>query len=256
MVGEDAETTRGPFHAGVDARITTPYDPRVPVVTVPRRSISSSRRSSRGRAGAWAGWGLLVTAALATASCDRKKDDSTEAVAPRQPASPRAVPGAGPLVRVTAGRYYVPTYSHIYVREGIAEDLAVTLSIRNVSVNRELVLDSVHYYDTGGKLLENFMDSRGTLRPLETVEFFIPTNDRRGGSGANAIVSWHADSPIVPPLVEAVMVRSISANQAYSFTTRGIEIPTDVALPEQPAPEAPEPAPTPEASDEHVDPPT
>lgn len=184
---------------------------------------------------------------VATLGC--RAEPQAEDVAARQPAAPRVAADGGPRARVTSGRLYLPTYSHIYVREGVAEDLAVTLSIRNVSVDRTLVLESVRYYDTGGKLLEELMAAPAVLQPLETVEFFISTNDQRGGSGANAIVGWHADSPIVPPLVEAVMVRSISANQAYSFTTRGIELPTDQALPQTQAPAAPKPAEAPGSAD-------
>lgn len=172
--------------------------------------------------------------------------------APRQPAAPReprettrsesqAPSSAAPAAtrdRVRSGRLYVPVYSHIYTKEGTPEDLAITISVRNVSPTRSLILESVEYYSTAGTLLEHFLESQAEIGPFETVEFFIGTRDRRGGSGANVIVSWHADSPVLKPLVEAVMVRSVTTNQAYAFSTRAIEVPADADLPLD-APERP-----------------
>jgi hypothetical protein len=125
-------------------------------------------------------------------------------------------------------------YSHIYVEEGGPADLAATLSIRNVSTERSLLLTSVRYYDTSGVLIEDYLDKEVALGPLETVEYFVHEADQRGGSGANFIVDWHAESPLVRPLVEAVMVRDRAGNQAYAFSTRGIEIPETSALPDPP----------------------
>jgi len=141
--------------------------------------------------------------------------------------------------RVKSGRFYVPIYSHIYTDEGVADDLAVTISIRNVSTQRGLLLASVRYYDTAGKLIEEFLESEAVLGPLGTVEYFVRTRDRRGGSGANFIVDWHSDAPVLPPLTEAVMVR-MGGTQAYAFTARGVEIAEDTALPQDrsPPPEA------------------
>jgi len=146
------------------------------------------------------------------------------------PASATSI--AGRYSRALSGRIYVPIYSHIYVDEGEAEDLGVTLSIRNVSTERTLVLNMVAYYDTSGKLIEDYLNKDVIMGPLETIEYFVRVTDRRGGSGANFIVSWRADSPLVKPLTEAVMVRTRTGNQAYAFTTRGLEIPEGASLPD------------------------
>jgi hypothetical protein len=203
--------------------------------------VSGWTRGITGTSGALLGILLLV------AACDTPAKE--ENVAPRKPTSPAKVatteamgsamgsaPVAGapttPYQRALSGRIYVPTYSHIYVDEGEAEDLAVTLSIRNVSTERSLVLNVVAYYDTSGKLIEDYLDADVVLGPLETVEYFVRVTDRRGGSGSNFIVSWRGDSPLVKPLTEAVMVRTRTGNQAYAFATRGIEIPDSAALPD------------------------
>lgn len=151
--------------------------------------------------------------------------------------------------RVNSGRVYVPSHSHIYTKDGTPQDLAVTLSIHNVSIERELVIDEVKYYGTSGKLLEEYLAKPIVLAPLQTVEYFVPIQDRRGGSGANFVVGWHADSPVVRPLVEAVMVHT-QGPQGFAFVSTGIEIPLDAELPKEEAqedagdgePATPEPA--------------
>lgn len=207
------------------------------------------RRRDSARVGARvSGWtrgfaGTLLGLLLLIAGCDAPvKEDNVASRKPTPPAkvAPTAEMGSAtaagapttPYPRALSGRIYVPTYSHIYVDEGEAEDLAVTLSIRNVSTERSLILNVVAFYDTSGKLIEDYLDADVVLGPLETVEYFVRVTDRRGGSGSNFIVSWRGDSPLVKPLTEAVMVRTRTGNQAYAFATRGIEIPDSAALPD------------------------
>lgn len=144
--------------------------------------------------------------------------------APRSPARPNTN-APRPAQLGASGYLYLPIYSHIYVQNGIAEDLAVTVSVRNMSMHDPLVVESVRYYDTRGKSLGDFLEAEAIVGPLETIEFFVPTDDQRGGSGANVVVAWHAESEVVEPLVEAVMVHSYNANKAHSFTTRALEVP-------------------------------
>lgn len=185
---------------------------------------------------------LRAVVAVLLIGCDGSKSADKPA-APRVPTPPGSSTRDTQLrPRASGGRIYVPTYSHIYTDEGVAEDLATTLSIRNVSTNRQLVLDDVRYYDTSGALIEQFLDTPAVLKPLETVEFFVRSRDRRGGSGANFIIGWHAEEPTVRPLTEAVMVRTVGT-RGYAFSTRGIEIRSDSDLPKT---SAADPAKTPE----------
>ena len=170
-------------------------------------------------------------------SCEAEPESPTAARSPSQPEQ-AAVRTED---HVAAGRQYVPMYSHIYARDGAALDLAVTVSVRNVSVEHPMTLESVRYYDTAGKLLEEFVKTPSSLAPLQTVEFFVPTSDTRGGSGANLVVTWSAANPIVPPIVEAIMVQSGKTNRAFAFSTRGIEIDGEATLPNVQAPPAPRP---------------
>lgn len=107
---------------------------------------------------------------------------------------------------------YVPCYSEVHLDQERRFRLAITLSIRNTSLTDTLVVKEVAYYDTAGKLVKQFADSEIEVGPLATVDFFVPEEDRTGGTGANFLVRWASESPITDPVVEAVMVSTAGAN--------------------------------------------
>lgn len=116
---------------------------------------------------------------------------------------------------------YVPAYSHIY--SGNKERpflLTVTLSIRNIDPKHSIAITLVDYYETQGKLLKKYLDEPKILKPMESLRYVIPQNDKSGGSGANFIVKWKADTSVNPPIVESVMIGT-QRQQGVSFTSRG-----------------------------------
>jgi hypothetical protein len=66
-----------------------------------------------------------------------------------------------------------------------------------------LVLLRVDYFGTAGKLLHPYLAASIAVRPLGSVQAFVPAEDTRGGTGANFIVEWAAEGPITEPLIEA-----------------------------------------------------
>ena len=121
----------------------------------------------------------------------------------------------------TGQTVYVPVYSHIY--SGDREQpiyLAVTLSIRNTDSNHAITISKVDYYDSNGELIKNHLKAPVTLKALATYRYVIKESDKVGGSGANFIVAWRADRPVVPPLIETVMI-STRNTLGISFTSRG-----------------------------------
>ena len=116
---------------------------------------------------------------------------------------------------------YVPVYSHIY--SGDREQpiyLAVTLSIRNTDTQRAITITKVDYYDSNGRMIKGYLDAPVTLNPLSTTRYVIKESDKMGGSGANFIVSWQSERPVVTPLIETVMI-STRQTLGISFTSRG-----------------------------------
>lgn len=121
---------------------------------------------------------------------------------------------------------YVPVYSHIYHqnRQSVFP-LSVTLSIRNTDLNQSLIITSVRYYDSKGNLVKEYLAQPIQLDKLASIDFFVTRNDTIGGSGANFIVEWIAQTEISEPLVEAVMIGTDS-QQGISFVGQGKVIKT------------------------------
>lgn len=116
---------------------------------------------------------------------------------------------------------YVPVYSSVLGAAGLARlDLSVTLSIRNVSERSVLAIERIDYYDTAGKLIERYLDAPVAVRPLGTIEIYIPVEDVRGGTGANFIVGWAAIDSIAEPVIESLMTGA-SGTRGFAFVVSG-----------------------------------
>jgi len=99
-------------------------------------------------------------------------------------------------------------------------NLSATLSIRNTDLTNPTIITSVRYYDTDGLLIRQEVDHSLVLKPLASTSFFVAADDTRGGSGANFIVEWVAETTVSEPVIEAVMI-STSSSQGISFVSPG-----------------------------------
>jgi hypothetical protein len=128
--------------------------------------------------------------------------------------------GSYSILLVDAQTVYVPAYSHIYARGGTAHLLETTLSIRNTDPENSILINSVDYYDSQGKLVKKYLERAVKLAPMQTTAYLVKKQDTRGGSGANFIVTWSAEKAVYEPIIEAVMVGA-SNNQPISFISHG-----------------------------------
>lgn len=120
-----------------------------------------------------------------------------------------------------SGGFYVPAYSSVAMSRGkLRVDFSVTLSVHNASESQPLVVRRIAYFDTAGKQVESYLKAPVAVKPLATISIFVPTDDVRGGTGANFIVDWAATGEIAEPVVEALMVGGV-ANAHYAFISQG-----------------------------------
>ncbi len=139
----------------------------------------------------------------------------------RAPTAPPLQELRGGLRQVTSGQtVYVPVYSHIYAAGGVQRLLETTLSIRNTDLERPIIVTSVRYYDTEGRLLDEYLEQPVLLGPLASTDFLVEHRDRAGGAGANFLVDWAAENAVTEPVIEAVMV-NVEGNRAFSFVRPG-----------------------------------
>ena len=122
----------------------------------------------------------------------------------------------------TGQMIYVPIYSHIYHNNSsnLTLNLSATLSIRNTDPTNSIAITSIRYYDTKGKFIRQYIDQPVELQGLAATNVFIQTDDVIGGSGASFIIEWFAEQKVSPPVVEAVMISTASA-QGISFVSNG-----------------------------------
>ena len=127
---------------------------------------------------------------------------------------------------------YLPIYSHVWHGEADAKGepaktlVSVSVSIRNTDPAKSIRITSAQYYDTGGRKLREYVTSPRTLGPMGTYEIFVPRSDDTGGSGANFVISWKADAPVSPPLVEGFHA-NLPAGRAFAFMTSARPIPAE-----------------------------
>ena len=120
---------------------------------------------------------------------------------------------------------YVPAYSDIYYETEFNRTyLTVILSLRNISFTDILYFNKITYYGSSGVLLKEYINKVLVLRPMESMEYIVESADKKGGSGANFVVSYMAqDSLINHPLIETIMMGNLDGYR-FSFASRGVKI--------------------------------
>ena len=127
---------------------------------------------------------------------------------------------------------YLPIYSHIWHGEVDKKGqpmktlMSVSVSIRNTDPVKPIRISSAQYYDTDGKKLREYVTSPKLIQPMGTYELFVPRSDDAGGSGANFVIAWKADTPASPPIVEGFHA-NMPVGRSIAFTTSARPIPAE-----------------------------
>lgn len=122
---------------------------------------------------------------------------------------------------VTGQTVYAPVYSQIYTWEqNRSMNLTATLSVRNTDLTHPIILASVKYYGSDGKLVRNYLEQPSKLGPMASTHFVVNQEDTAGGPGPAFLVEWVAQQQSTEPVVEAVMISAVG-NQGISFVSPG-----------------------------------
>lgn len=165
---------------------------------------------------------FLAIAFVVLASCTSKLEVPPKSqLAPTPVTSPQQVVIDKNFKLAMGQTIYVPIYSHIYYgdRQEIF-NLAATLSIRNVDLVNPIIITSVRYHDSEGKLVKQYLERPIKLGAIASTDFFVKRNDTSGGLGASFIVEWVAETEISQPIVEAVILGTDS-QQGISLISPG-----------------------------------
>lgn len=168
----------------------------------------------------------LAIAAIVLTSCTSTKNPPQPQVDRDRVNQSQKIVTLDKIKPVMGQTIYVPVYSHIYHQERQQIfNLAVTLSIRNTDLTNPIIVTSVRYYDSEGKLVKQYLERPIQLDALASTDFVVDRNDTSGGSGANFIVEWVAQKEISEPVIEAIMIGT-DFQQGISFTSSGKVIKT------------------------------
>lgn len=179
---------------------------------------------------------LVSTLAISTLSitgCDYMEGLTKAVEEPPEISQPhlKVVKVADDFKAVQQASIYVPIYSAIYYEDRRRTiDLAATLSVRNTDMKNSIILRSVDYYSTDGKLVKKYLTAPVELGAMSTADFIVARTDASGGAGANFIVDWLASKKVSTPIAEAVMV-STGSSQSISFVSRGETVVQPVVQP-------------------------
>ena len=167
---------------------------------------------------------VIVLASCTSAEVPLKSQSDT------MPTSSQKVVTLDENFKIAIGQtIYVPVYSHIYHQDQQKEEkifnLAATLSIRNTDLTKPIIITSVRYYDSNGKLVKQYLERPIELSAIASCDFVVNKTDTSGGLGANFIVEWVAQTEVSQPIVEAVMIGT-DFQQGISFISPGRVIKT------------------------------
>lgn len=120
---------------------------------------------------------------------------------------------------------YLPLYSSVVVGGGATVvHMGANVTLRNVSAEMPVTIQSARYYDRNGELVSQLAPSPFTLKPMATVEIFIPITEAsvgiKGGRGGSILLDWAAEGSVPEPFMEALVLGSVG-NGSYSFTVQG-----------------------------------
>jgi hypothetical protein len=163
---------------------------------------------------------LVLAFSCLPISCRRAPDSPNATAVERAGATVISGDRAAGMPKAEGRTVYVPVYSHIYHADGRTFDLTSTLSIRNTDSRNSIVISGISYYDTAGKLVREYAPSPVLLPRMATLEYVVGERDRTGGSGANFIVKWFAETAVAEPVIECVMIGT-NGQQGISFVSAG-----------------------------------
>lgn len=125
----------------------------------------------------------------------------------------------GAAERCRGQRIFLPVYSEVaYGDRRAVLNLAVTVMLRNLDANQSITLKRVDYLGVNGAVVRPFLSEARPLKPMAAETYVIRESDRAGGSSSGVLVEWESVEPVLPPLVEGVMVNG-AYNQGMAFVT-------------------------------------
>ena len=146
---------------------------------------------------------------------------------------PRPQPGIALIDRPEFGSLlagqaiFVPITSSIATADDARPiNLATTATICNLDREQPIIVRSIEFRDSGGKLVREHVDRAIRIDPLAAFDLFLAESDTSGGPSPSFVVDSGAErEPTTKLLVPAVMI-STAGLQGITLTSTGQPIAT------------------------------
>ena len=102
--------------------------------------------------------------------------------------------------------------------------LSATLSIRNSSLDHNIYVTKIDYYNTKGDFVRPYLTKMIELPPMGTLNYIVERMDDSGGDGANFVVAIEGEDAELNPVIESIMIGSYS-NKGFAFNSPATPIP-------------------------------
>ena len=123
---------------------------------------------------------------------------------------------------------YVPAYSEVLIGPKNSQQMAITIVVHNIDPEHSINVHVVNYHNHQGKQVEKLLQEAIIIEPFGSWKHLIGIQDKTGGVGANFLISWTSETPVISPIAEALVIGG-TGTQGISFTTRGRVIAREIA---------------------------
>jgi hypothetical protein len=132
-----------------------------------------------------------------------------------------AAAAQGPPAASKGQTLHLPLVSHVFLgAKSKPYDLTKTFTFRNRDRKNAVTLVSIVYFNGSGEHLGEVLKIPRRIAPMASLQMPIgsPKPDKTKEGSPCLIVRWKADKPVMPPLVQCIMIGA-SGQQGISFST-------------------------------------
>jgi hypothetical protein len=125
----------------------------------------------------------------------------------------------GEVKLVKSQTVYMPC-STSYMAGDHSFNVKATIFIHNTDPNQSINIVKMDFYNTSGKLVEQYLQQPLKLNPSAATYIHVknPLTGKEG-MAAHFVIQWQAETKVVEPLMRTLMLGS-AGTRGYSFTTQ------------------------------------
>jgi hypothetical protein len=123
-------------------------------------------------------------------------------------------------VKLVKGQSVYMPCSTSYMAGDHSFNVKATIFIHNTDPNQSINIVKMDFYNTSGKLVEQYLQQPLKLNPSAATYIHVKNHlTGKEGMAAHFVIQWQAETKVVEPLMRTLMLGS-AGTRGYSFTTQ------------------------------------